>query len=307
MGQAGVKRGNNDGAITAMIGRNPQILLTVTPGMVLLLCAHVAMAACSKPSLSQKATITLEKALLLERAATWGLDERSAVRLVVEFGPYQMRMHELWTARASLVQELEDATQERAAEIVLALKRTGQALWEVRHRAHNAMAPRLQPVPQAHLYLFLMAMGPKEVPLSVPGFTHGRPHPGMAVAGAHRPAAPAPAPSDYDRILAVVDRVKLGLESRDIEALLATFAPSFEYPEVGGKTEARRMLQLGMDMGYADGGKVITRAMEVKIAEDRATVYPIVLSSHAGTVTVELVLGKKEGAWLIETLRVDGL
>ncbi|HOK10618.1 MAG TPA: hypothetical protein PLT82_13220 [Candidatus Hydrogenedens sp.] len=124
-------------------------------------------------------------------------------------------------------------------------------------------------------------------------------------------------PSDEELIRSTIDKVKTALESKNLDLLMTTFADDFEHPEVGGKEEARQMLQLGLESGYADEGKVDLSNMEIKIAEDgTATAYPIDLSSAAGSVSVELVLkkyettndkGKKVPAWLVKTINVDGL
>ncbi len=124
-------------------------------------------------------------------------------------------------------------------------------------------------------------------------------------------------PSDEELIRATIDKVKAALEAKNIDMLLQTFADDFEHPEVGGKEEARQMMQLGLESGYADEGKVDLSNMQIKINNDgTASAYPIDLSSVAGSVSVELILkkyettnekGKKVPAWLVKTINVDGL
>ncbi len=124
-------------------------------------------------------------------------------------------------------------------------------------------------------------------------------------------------PSDEELIRGTIDKVKTALESKNLDLLVSTFADDFEHPEVGGKEEARQMLQMGLESGYADEGKVDLSNMAIKINEDgTATAYPVDLSSAAGSVAVEIVLkkyevtnekGKKVPAWLVKTLNVDGL
>lgn len=124
-------------------------------------------------------------------------------------------------------------------------------------------------------------------------------------------------PSDQELIRATIDKVKAALEAKNIDMLMQTFGDDFEHPEVGGKDEARQMLQLGLESGYADEGKVDLSNMQIKINDDgTASAYPIDLSSVAGAVSVELILkkyettnekGKKVPAWLVKTVNVDGL
>lgn len=124
-------------------------------------------------------------------------------------------------------------------------------------------------------------------------------------------------PSDEELIRATIDKVKTALEAKNIDMLMETFAEDFEHPEVGGKQEVRPMLQLGLESGYAEEGKVDLANMQIKINDDgTASAYPIDLSSVAGAVSVELVLkkyevtndkGKKVPSWLVKTINVDGL
>ena len=67
--------------------------------------------------------------------------------------------------------------------------------------------------------------------------------------------ATTPKKSDDDLIKETVATVKTALEAKDIEMLLTTFSEDFTHPELaGGKEEAREMLQMGVDAGYADDG-----------------------------------------------------
>ncbi len=124
-------------------------------------------------------------------------------------------------------------------------------------------------------------------------------------------------PSDEELIRATIDKVKTALETKNIDLLMTTFGDDFEHPEVGGKDEARQLLQMGLESGYADEGKVDLTNMQIKINDDgTASAYPIDLSSAAGSVAAELVLkkyevknekGKTVPVWLVKTINVDGL
>ena len=115
-------------------------------------------------------------------------------------------------------------------------------------------------------------------------------------------------PSDEEMIQSTVNDLKVALEEQDLDMLLATFSEDFEHPEVGGKEDARYMLEMGLDSGYAEGGEVSVEDMEIEFLDDgTASVYPVDLSSYAGSVAVELIMQSEEDAWLIKTLEVDGL
>lgn len=122
-------------------------------------------------------------------------------------------------------------------------------------------------------------------------------------------AAPAAAAggSDKDGVTATVQNVKKALESLDIDLLIAQFAEDFNHPQVGGIAQARPMLQMALDSGYADDGEVSLDDMEIEFEDGKAIVYPIDLSSPAGAVAVELTLEKRGDKWLIVSLDVDGI
>lgn len=130
---------------------------------------------------------------------------------------------------------------------------------------------------------------------------------GAAEAGADTAAADK---SDKDKIMDTINKVKTALETKNIDLLLEAFSPDFEHPQVGGKEEARAMLTMGLQSGYADDGEVSIEDVEIEIDEaaGTATAYPLDLSSPAGSVAAELEFKKEaDGSWLISTLFVDGV
>ncbi|HPO14972.1 MAG TPA: hypothetical protein PLI09_16135 [Candidatus Hydrogenedentes bacterium] len=123
--------------------------------------------------------------------------------------------------------------------------------------------------------------------------------------------------SDEEMIRETVQKVKLALESKNLDMLMETFAEDFSHDEAGDKAKAREMLQMGIDMGYADDGECNIENIQIKIdkAKGEASVYPLDLSGAPGSVSVELIMGKREAviggkkqtAWLITTLNADGV
>jgi len=133
---------------------------------------------------------------------------------------------------------------------------------------------------------------------------------GGASGGDATAAAPTAGQTDEDKIMATLNNIKAALETKDIDKLLATFSDDFEHPQVGGKEEARTMLTMGLQSGYADDGEVSLDDVELDIDEAKgtATAYPLDLSSPAGAVAVEIELKKEaDGSWLVSTLFVDGI
>lgn len=117
----------------------------------------------------------------------------------------------------------------------------------------------------------------------------------------------AAADSPEEAVRATVVALKTALENLDIDSLADTFSDDFYHPEAGDKQTARQLLQMGMEMGYADGGEVSIDDMEIEIDGDEATVYPVDLSSPVGAVAVELEMKNENGVWRITTIHVDGL
>jgi hypothetical protein len=118
--------------------------------------------------------------------------------------------------------------------------------------------------------------------------------------------------SDDELIRETVQKVKLALESKNLDMLMETFADDFSHEEAPNKAKARELLQMGIDMGYTDDGECNIKNIEVKIDKEKksATVYPVDLSGAPGSISVELILGKREmtvngkkqSAWLITTI-----
>jgi hypothetical protein len=103
--------------------------------------------------------------------------------------------------------------------------------------------------------------------------------------------------------------VKKALESKDIEMLFAAVSEDFDHPEVGDKAELKALASAGLDSGYADDGTCDLANMQLTKKDDGTiAVYPIDLSSPAGSVSVELVFKKdKDNVWRVLTGNADGV
>ena len=112
--------------------------------------------------------------------------------------------------------------------------------------------------------------------------------------------------SDQELIRMTMEKMKEALETQNLDLLFETISEDFEHPQVGGKDNARVMLQMALDMGYGDDGEVSLDDMEIEMNDDgTATVYPVDLSSPQGQVAVEISLKKDGDAWLILTGDAD--
>lgn len=107
--------------------------------------------------------------------------------------------------------------------------------------------------------------------------------------------------SDEELIRETMQTIKTALESKNIDLLMTVVSDQFEHPEVGGKAEAKEMLQMAVDAGYADDGECNLDSMEITMNPDgTASVYPVDLSGAPGSVSVEFVLKKEaDGVWRV--------
>ena len=251
---------------------------------------------------------TLEKAQLFGLAEGWGLDDAAAIELVMAFSEHQQRLHGLQASRVSLISRLTAAqTEPAAASLLTSLRETDEALAGERRETIASVSKGLTALQEAGVYLFVMGLGSNEPSVFLCPESDSSAGPGAIADLGPETADAARAQTDEEKIGAVIARMQEGLETLNMDMLLDTFSNAFEHPEVGGKEEARYMLEMGVDMGYADNGKVNTTKMKLKVDGDRATAYPIELTSPAGAVTIEIVLGKEGEDWLIQAINVDGL
>jgi hypothetical protein len=116
-------------------------------------------------------------------------------------------------------------------------------------------------------------------------------------------------PTDEELIMGQVAKFKEAMLAKNLDNLLAVVSENFNHPEVGGKAEAREILQQGIDSGYTEGGQVDISKAVIKLDDKKetATVYPIQASSNAGSVTVGLTLKKEKVGWMITMLDVEGI
>jgi len=97
------------------------------------------------------------------------------------------------------------------------------------------------------------------------------------------------------------------LLAKNVDGLMATISEDFYHPEVGDKEALEDMVGQAIDAGYFDDGEMDIESAENVVEGDTATVYPVVLSSGAGSVTIGLTLKKAEGEWLVIELDVEGV
>jgi len=114
-------------------------------------------------------------------------------------------------------------------------------------------------------------------------------------------------PSDEDLIIGQVEAWKAGLVAHDIAQIMAPFSEKFAHYETGDKAGLQDFMEGAIDMGYLDDVEVFHEEAEITIEDGVATVYPIDLSSSAGSVTIEFTLTKEDGGWMMTGMDIEGL
>lgn len=116
-------------------------------------------------------------------------------------------------------------------------------------------------------------------------------------------------PSDEELIAGVVEGWKTGMIAQNLDKVLVTYAETFAHPEMADKAALKDFMQNAIDMGYLEGLEIDMADTKTTIdaAAKTATVYPIGLTSNAGSVTIELTLTKGENGWLITMMNIEGM
>lgn len=126
---------------------------------------------------------------------------------------------------------------------------------------------------------------------------------GIAVGCATGPKGP----TDEELVAAQAKAFSEALLAKNVDGVMATLSEDFYHPEVGDKQALKDMVGQAIDAGYFDDGEMELEGAETVVEGDTATVYPIVLSSGAGSVTIGLTLKKAEGGWLVVEIDVEGV
>ncbi len=106
-------------------------------------------------------------------------------------------------------------------------------------------------------------------------------------------------PSNEEQISTVINNLKAALEAKDKVKVLSTLSEKFDQPDIGDKAAVADLIQMGIDMGYVDDGKVDLTQMQIKVDGNTATAGPIEASSSPGSVTVMIDLAKEADGWKI--------
>jgi len=108
--------------------------------------------------------------------------------------------------------------------------------------------------------------------------------------------------SDEELILERLESWREAVYAQDIDGILAVVDDDFRHPDLGGKEQARLLLEMAIAQGYLDDGQITWDDMEIRISEDgrSATAGPIDVSGAPGAIAV-VIEGEKgdDGVWYV--------
>jgi len=113
--------------------------------------------------------------------------------------------------------------------------------------------------------------------------------------------------SDEELIAETMETFKAGLLEQDVDKVMMVISENFENDQAPDKAAVGDFFGQAIDAGYLEGAEIDLTNAEVTIDGEMATAYPIDLSSLIGSVSVELMMTKEEGQWLVTGLVIDGL
>ncbi len=114
-------------------------------------------------------------------------------------------------------------------------------------------------------------------------------------------------PSDEELARQTCDAWAAALIAKDVEKFKATISDDFTSGQAEDKEALCGFIQEAIDSGYLDEAEVVFENAAFTMADGKCTVYPVDLSSAAGSVAAELTLSKADGKWLVTGMEVDGL
>ncbi|MFO7975021.1 MAG: nuclear transport factor 2 family protein [Candidatus Hydrogenedentota bacterium] len=117
--------------------------------------------------------------------------------------------------------------------------------------------------------------------------------------------------SDEEQIRALLGQWKEGILAKDADKLMATYSEDFAHEgydyQAEDKAGLREFIESGIDEGRFDDVELNMEYTDIVIEDGTATVYPIEYTIWEGTVTIELILTKEEGGWLITDMAIEGM
>jgi hypothetical protein len=281
------------------------------------LCIAAVLFAGAAPAecVSENPEKAVEQMLFFRMLLDADLDSYTMSEMLDGYAMYEENMSSLAEDRAALKKELqkmidEDAGGYAIGQKVEALMDLDQQIFDAKMAGCREAGTVLDGALYAKLYLLVSELdkniaktkdilaGKGVCPLAAAGICP------MAAAA---PCAAGPAASPEELIMEGVKLFTTKITEQDVKGLMAAFADDFEHYEYGDKEGLQMFLEQAADMGYLEGLEVSLEDAEVKIDGDEASVYPIDAMGAFGTITLEFILGKKDGEWKITSMDAAGM
>ena len=105
---------------------------------------------------------------------------------------------------------------------------------------------------------------------------------------------------DAKAVQKTLDGWKAALEKQDVDGMMAFYSEDFTTDRGNTKDELKEFFQGAKDQGYLEGATADLTMAEIKIENGEASVWPVQLSSDAGSLEASLVLKKEaDKVWRI--------
>jgi hypothetical protein len=112
-------------------------------------------------------------------------------------------------------------------------------------------------------------------------------------------------PSDEELAMQTATAFSQALTAKNHEGVMATISEDFNDDEAGDKAGLGDYIQGAIDAGYFENGECDMANAQVTIEGDTATVYPIVLSSSMGSITIGVKMKKEKEGFMVVGLDVE--
>ena len=101
-------------------------------------------------------------------------------------------------------------------------------------------------------------------------------------------------PTDQELVNLKVKEFTDAVVAKNIDALAVSLSENFSHPEAGDKAGAKNFFKQAFESGYVEHAKFDFSNAKTKIEKDTANVYPLPITSDAGSATLGLTLKKEK-------------
>jgi hypothetical protein len=277
---------------------------------VVLLCLGAAQA---QNSLIDNPDQAVEQMLFFRLVQQANLDAGSMAEVFDGYTRYHAAMDPLMASREKMGNEIKEAVAANRGGYELKEKLNALMSLDEKIMTANQLAIReagtlVNPLVQAQLYLLIYNRDSMiaEARASLAGPCEcATPAPATAPAAAVPAAVKEASPEEV--IMQGVKGFADKLVAQDVTAATAMVSDKFANMEYGDKAGLVDFLQNAADAGYLTDLEVTVDDAEVKVAGDKATVSPVVVTGSFGEVTLTMELTKADGAWKLTGLEAEGL